>query len=263
MARCGSLRCLAWVSVIAPALSVFVGCAGSPRCLEKALLAHHDAAQPNAQPADRYLIHCPDVLGIAVAGHPEWSGERVVDAEGRIALGGHVLLRVDGQTTAEAADTVAAVAGARPGGVSVHVVDYRSQYLYLLSDVPGMQRVIPYQGPETIVDFLQRIGGLSSRSAPGDIQVVRAHVADGKPAETIHVDLSAILLKQDQRTNVTLQSFDQIYIGQSRQSAALSCLPPWLQPFYQKLCGIARWEKQVLPTDERPHPFRPNGDAPL
>ncbi len=131
-----------------------------------------------------------------------------------------------------------------PGGVSVRVVEYRSQLLYLVSDGPGPQRVVPYQGPETVVEFLQRVGGLSSRCAPTTIQVIRAHVADGGKPEVIPVDLSAILLKQDQRTNVTLQSFDQVFIGQSRQSNILSCCPPWFQPLYKKLCGIARRERR-------------------
>jgi protein involved in polysaccharide export with SLBB domain len=165
--------------------------------------------------------------------------------------------RVDGQTTAEAARSIAGVTAVPAGSVSVRVADYRSQYLYLFSDVPGLQRVVPYQGPEPIVDFLQRVGGISSRCAPADIQVVRAHVADGGPPETIHVDLSAILLKQDQRTNVTLHSFDQIYIGQSRQSAVLSCFPPWFQPLYKKLCGIGRREKALRQIKDLLHIDQP------
>jgi protein involved in polysaccharide export with SLBB domain len=231
-------------------LSLLAGCATSPKCLDKALLAHHDATAQGMNLSDRYIIHCPDALEIKVAGHPEWSGEREVTADGRIGLTETAFLRVDGQTPAEAARTVAGVAAVPMGSVAVRVADYRSQYLYLFSDVPGLQQVVPYQGPETIVDFLQRVGGMSSRCAPADIQVVRAHVADGRPPETIHVDLSAILLKQDQRTNVTLQSFDQIYIGQSRQSAVLSCFPPWLQPLYKTLCGIARREKALRQTKD-------------
>jgi protein involved in polysaccharide export with SLBB domain len=122
---------------------------------------------------------------------------------------------------------------------------------------------VPYEGPETIVDFLQRVGGMSSRCAPADIQVVRAHVADGKPAETLRVDLAGILLKDDQRTNVTLQSFDQIYIGQSRQSLVLSCFPPWLQPLYKKLCGIARREQMPRPIDANVPADQPNRNLPL
>ena len=135
--------------------------------------------------------------------------------------------------------------------VSVRVAEFKSQQLYLFSDVPGLQHVVPYQGPETIVDLLQRVGGISSHCSPDEIQVVRAHVADGAPPETFHVDLAAIVFKHDPKTNVPLQPFDQIYFGQSRESTILNLCSPWFQPLYHKLCGIARREKANQQTKDQ------------
>ena len=78
---------------------------------------------------------------------------------------------------------------------------------------------MPYIGPETVVDLLQRVGGLSPDAAPAEVQVVRGNVAEGETPEIFHVDLQAIVVKQDQASNVRLQPSDQIYVGQSRRSS--------------------------------------------
>jgi protein involved in polysaccharide export with SLBB domain len=210
---------------------------------------------------DGYVVHCPDVLDVAVPGHPEWSGYRVVNADGRIALSDHVFCRIEGKTPPEIGAIMEKLTAS--SGAEVHVAQYQSQKLYLYSDVPGLQRAVPYQGPETIVDLLQRVGGISSRCAPNEIQVVRAHVADGRPTEVFKVDLAAILLKHDLRTNIQLQSFDQVFIGQSRQSAVLSCCPPWLQPLYKVLCGIGGRERASQQTKQLLSDRRPNGSPSL
>jgi protein involved in polysaccharide export with SLBB domain len=260
--RFGRWRSLIWLALAATAMGGFLGCAANPKCLDQALLGNRNPAAHGTNVEDGYVVHCPDVLEVTVPGHPEWSGYRVVNADGRIALADHVFLRIDGKTAAEIGAIVEKLASA-PAGVEVHVAEYQSQKLYLYSDVPGLQRAVPYQGPETIVDLLQRVGGISSRCAPNEIQVVRAHVADGRPTEVFKVDLAAILLKHDLRTNIQLQSFDQVYIGQSRQSAVLSCCPPWLQPLYKVLCGIGRRERASQQTKQLLSDRRPNGNSSL
>jgi polysaccharide biosynthesis/export protein len=259
----GRWRWFGWLGLVALASGPVLGCATGPKCLDKALLVNRDPAAHGSNPMQQYLIHCPDVLEIMVQGRPEWSGLRGVNADGRIGLTDDLTVRVDGQTPAEITAALEQLAYAPAGEVVVRVAEFSSQQLYVLSDAPGLQRVVPYRGPETVVDVLQRVGGLSSQCAPAEIQVVRAHVADGTPPEVFHVDLAAILLKQDQRTNIILQSFDQIYIGQSRQSAVLSCCPPWLKPLYKCLCGIGRREKASQQTKELMRGDQPKRDFPL
>jgi protein involved in polysaccharide export with SLBB domain len=120
----------------------------------------------------------------------------------------------------------------------VSVAAYRSQQVYLIGAVSGEQRAAPYQGPETVLDLLQRVGGLSAGAAPGDVQIVRAHVADGGAPEVFTVDLEAIVRKKNQETNIRLEPFDQVYIGESRSCRLSSCVPPWLRPLYETLCGM-------------------------
>jgi protein involved in polysaccharide export with SLBB domain len=240
-------------------LGLLAGCSASRSQLEQALLADRTPAAHAGAAAARYLLHCPDVLEVTVDGREGWTGPRRVGADGRIDLGEAGRPRVDGLTVAEAARTVAEQVGVPPERVHVRVAEFHSQTLYLIGEVPGLQRAVPYRGPETVLDLLQRVGGITPGAAPGDIQVVRAHVADGKPPEVYHVDLAAIVLKKDQHTNVPLEPFDQVYVGENRRSSFACCLPPWLRPLFKAACGMSRPGAGGSPAGQRAPTARPPG----
>src|SRR5207253_2991784 len=145
-----------------------------------------------------------------------------------------------GQTAAEVTRALATACDASPGSVHVRIAEYRSQQIYLFGEVIGLPRAVPYQGPETVLDLLQRVGGLTPGAAAGDVHVIRSHVADGRDPEVFHIDLQGILLRKDQGTNVRLEPFDQVYVGQTRQAVIDRCMPPWLRPAYQSLVGLRR-----------------------
>jgi polysaccharide export outer membrane protein len=122
--------------------------------------------------------------------------------------------------------------------VRVRVIEYNSQQIFLIGQVAGSQRVVPYEGSQTVVDLLHRIGGLTAGAAPEDVYVVRSRLAEGKRPEVFRVDLRAILLNNDPSTNITLQPLDQIFVGESRQCSFEKCIPPWLRPLYETFCGM-------------------------
>ena len=126
------------------------------------------------------------------------------------------------------------------GTIQVRVAEYRSQHIYLAGEGNNLQRAVSYQGPETVLDVLQRTGGIKPGAAPREVYVIRSGLAEGHAPEYFRVDLPAILLKQDQKTNLRLQPFDQIYIGETKNSSLQKCFPHWLQPLYQSLCGLKR-----------------------
>ena len=66
--------------------------------------------------------------------------------------------------------------------------------------------------------------------------MIRTRVAQGQRPEVFHVDLRAIVLRHDQRTNVRLHPFDQIHVGETRQARVERSIPPWLRPLYQVVC---------------------------
>jgi protein involved in polysaccharide export with SLBB domain len=102
------------------------------------------------------------------------------------------------------------------------------------------QRAVPYQGPESVLDMLQRVGGITPGAAPNDVHVVRSRIADNLPPEVFHIDLRAIVMNQDQNTNLRLQPFDQVFVGEANRSSLEKCLPPCLRPMYEKICGMWR-----------------------
>ncbi len=202
-------------------------------------MADQFSSQRQEGVAERYLVRCPDVLDLEVAGRPELTGRRPVGLDGRIDLGSYGRPRVEGKALPQIVLLLAEETGRRPEDLRVRVADYQSQHIYLFGQVIGWQRAVPYQGQETVLAVLQRVGGITPGAAPDDVYVVRPHIQAGKRPEVFHVDLAAIVVKHDPRTNIRLQPDDQIYVGETRQARIEKCIPPWLRPVYQAL-----WDTQ-------------------
>ena len=225
-------------------LVLLAGCGQIPG-LDRALLADRNPAAHHSDLASHYVVHCPDVLDFRINDGLAWGGERTVGTDGRIYIDRQTTCRVDGLTTTEIEKIIAARLGRPTGCVHVQVGSFNSQQLYLFGEVKESQQVVPYHGPETVLDLLQRVGGTIPGAAPRDVQVVRAHVADGKAPEVFHVDLAAIVLHEDQKTNVTLLPFDKVYVGQSPQSRRGKCLPPWLRRLHDSFWNMQRKDEQT------------------
>jgi protein involved in polysaccharide export with SLBB domain len=238
-------------------LLVLSGCTAGGTKIDQKIMAEKASATSTVSPIESYLVGFPDVLEIDTAGHPELSGRCSVGTDGRIDLRVYGKVRVEGLTVSEigrairartagidpsASDLKAVALESRPDWqaapqVRVSVIDYQSQPLFLFGQVTGLQRTVPYQGQETVLELLKRVGGITPGAAPEDVYVVRAHIADGQRPEVFHVDLDAILSKQDQSSNIRLLPFDQVYVGESRYARFLKCIPPCLRPVFYVIWG--------------------------
>jgi protein involved in polysaccharide export with SLBB domain len=241
--QAGQGRAAGWLWAAGALLPLLAGCATGPP-LDQLLAANKKLAADPAELAASYRVQCPDVLEVAVAGRPDCTGRFPVRADGRIALG-PAGVRVEGLPAAEVAARVAAALGVPAPYVQVRVADYNSQQLYLFGEVAGLSRAVPYRGPETVVELLLRVGGVTPGAAPSNVQVVRPHVAEGRPPEVFPVDLPAILVKHDPSTNVRLQPFDQVYVGQTFRAVRAKSIPPCLRPLYDALTGLNRPNAEV------------------
>jgi protein involved in polysaccharide export with SLBB domain len=217
-------------------LAALSGCGGPD--VERALLADRVPPARHADLAARYAVRCPDVLEVSVGGPRPWRDELAVDSDGRLSLGPAGVARVDGLTPPQAADAVAAALGVPRDQVRVRVASYASRQVFVHGEVSGLERAVPYVGPETVLELLQRVGGLAPGAAPDEVQVVRSHVADGRAPEVFTIDLRAILIDKDAHSNVRVQPSDQVYVGQSRRSCLSQCLPRWARPFFDDLVGL-------------------------
>jgi protein involved in polysaccharide export with SLBB domain len=184
-----------------------------------------------------YQVGCPDRLEIVVAGR--WKIQSTVGADGRINLGEHGQPRVEGRSERQIAEMIASDFGVAPAAIHVKVLDYCSQQLFLFGQVVGWQRSVPYKGQETVLDLLQRVGGINPGAEPSEVYVVRTHLADGGRPEICHVDLHAIVVDHNQKTNLRLLPNDQIYVGETRQALVERAIPPWFRPVYQALWNVS------------------------
>jgi polysaccharide export outer membrane protein len=185
-------------------------------------------------------VGCPDVLQVSVTGRPDLDVSRPISPDGRIDIGPLGRVRVEGLSVPEAAGRIAAEAGLPSRAVQVQIVEFWSQKVYLFGEVTGFQRAVAYEGPETVLDLLHRTGGITPGAAPGEVHVVRSHVAEGRSPEVFHVDLKAVVMKHDQRTNLRLQPFDQVYVGETFPSSWEKCVPPCFRPLYEAAWGLGR-----------------------
>jgi protein involved in polysaccharide export with SLBB domain len=175
------------------------GCAGSHKRIDHAMQSPR-APQPVTS-IEPYTLGCPDVLEVGVIGPIDASNRCTVGVDGCIDLGKLGRLRVEGQTSGQAVESIAATAGVAPNKVHLQILEYKSRQIYLSGEVAGKHRTVPYQGPETVAELLQRVGGVTSGAETGDVQVIRSHITDGQTPEDFHVDLHAIFIDNEGRTN--------------------------------------------------------------
>jgi protein involved in polysaccharide export with SLBB domain len=223
------------------------GCQAMAPAVGRQLMADRGPTLRNEGVAERYAVLCPDVLDIVIRTRPELSGLHPVGVDGRIDLEPAGRPCVEGQNVDEIAQEIADLTGLASPQVKVRVASYRSDCLFLFGEVMGSQRAVPYQGQETVLDLLQRTGGITAGAAPDNVYVVRPHVLDGQRPEVFHVDLRAIVLKHDDRTNLRLEPFDQVHVGETRQAGIGRCVPPWLRPLYKRLCGWLPFPEEESP----------------
>jgi protein involved in polysaccharide export with SLBB domain len=224
------------------------GCTANQANVDKKLMADRDAPRRH-DVVELYRVGYPDVLGLSIKGRAELDGLYPIDLTGRIDLGAYGRPRVQGHTPAEIAELVAFHASGEPEEIRVTVAEYKSRRLYLFGQVRGWQRSVPYQGQETVLDVLQRVGGITPGAEPDDVHVVRPHLADGQRPEIFHVHLADIVVKHDYKTNVRVQPDDQIFVGETRQSRLERCVPPWLRPLYHAVWGAMSKPKETVSGD--------------
>ncbi len=163
--RPGPNKSSGWLGVLPGLVLVLAGCNNIPG-LDRALLADRNSATHRDDLSTHYFVHCPDVLSIQVTGRPDCSGVRQVGSDGRIQLDDGISIRVAGSIASDVAAAAASQLGVPAESVHIRVAEYNSQRLYVFGEVSGLQQSVAYEGPETVLDLLQRVGGITTGAAP-------------------------------------------------------------------------------------------------
>lgn len=196
------------------------------------------AAAETPVPNAAYRIGCPDVLEITFRDYPQWDVMASVGLDGRLPLEQPGEPRVEGRTLEDVRYELAHMAGVSPDRVTVTLASARSSRIFLHGPIRGRSRIVPYQGPEPVIDFLRRVGGLPPGSKLNEVYVVRPNVAVGEDPEVFRVNVPRVLLDNDSTTNVPLKPSDQVYVGETRGSVFARVLPDWLAPRYREIVGL-------------------------
>ncbi|HUR52724.1 MAG TPA: hypothetical protein VMZ71_01240 [Gemmataceae bacterium] len=243
----GTLRA---IRVLTPLALLLAGCAD-------ARFLHRTCPQPSdpksaaevPSPDAAYRVGCADAVEVAFHDRPEWDAVAAVGVDGRLPLGDPGSPRVEGATLDEVRAQLAHLAGTTPDRVAVSLAAPRTARVFLHGPCRGRTRLVPYQGPEPVLDFLKRVGGLPPGSKVSEVYVVRPNVAAGARPEVFRVDVPGVLLDNDHSTNVPLSPSDQVYVGETRGASFARIVPNWLRPTYRQLVGL-------LPDDWWPFPTR-------
>jgi protein involved in polysaccharide export with SLBB domain len=208
----------------------------------------------SAECSRAYTLRAPDRLDVSFGSRPNLTASYAIDAEGRIDLGSAGRVRLEGRTVDECTRLIADALGVPRSSVQVRVAEFQSRQIYLFGQVVGRQRSIPYRGPETVSDVLRRAGGLSEGAAGDHVYIVRPRVAEGQRPEIYHVDIRAITEKHDERTNIIIEPFDQIYVGETSRSVVARCLSPCLRPFYELFASFFQSADRPVPPASQGKP---------
>ncbi len=242
----GFYVCLA--VTLGPVLLCAAGCAKDRVAVGRNLLAVHPD-QRHAGVLERYTLRYPDVLEVIIENHPTLSKSYAIGTDGRIDLGDYGTPRVEGKTLPEIIQLLCEETGTPTPKIRARVADFRSQYLLLFGEVNGSQRSVPYRGQETVLDLLQRVGGITFGAEPRDVYVVRAHLGDNQRPEVFHVDLQAIVLKGDTKSNIRLLPYDQVYVGETKAAQIERAIPTWVRTFYRPVIDRKKSAEPKRPPD--------------
>ena len=178
------------------------------------------------------------MLEITFADYPTWDAIASVDLDGRLPLEYPGNPLVEGRTLDDVRQELAAMAEVPPERVGLRLAAPRASRIYLHGPIRGHTRIVPYQGPEPVIDFLKRVGGLPPGSKMNQVYVVRPNVAVGGRPEVFRVDVASVLMDNDPETNIPLKPSDEVYVGETKRSVFARILPDWLGPLYRRLAGL-------------------------
>jgi polysaccharide biosynthesis/export protein len=192
-----------------------------------------------------YRVGCGDVLQLTFSERPDWDCLCSVDVDGTLPLSESLgRVRVQGLTFEEIKQTIAKSVSIKSSGINITLADARAHYVLVMGPVNNRSRVLPYSGPEPVVNFLVRVGAIQTGTSNNNrIYVVRPNVAVNEKTDIYHVDVDAIVLDSDHETNLNIAPGDKIYVGETRRSSFSRLLPGWMRPIYRKIVG-------VLPLDQ-------------
>ena len=215
--RTQKLRCnrLALVGVSLLVLGAADACVSVTAQASDSLLT---AAQVSRQPLrNAYVLGPGDAIGLELFNVPEYSGEQQVGADGSLNL--PVVGRVDvsGLSLQEAGRVISVAyrSELRYPKATVVLIKPRPLRIAIAGEVaqPGLYTLSPENGAQfpTVAQALQAAGGVTQAANLRQVQLQRS----GPGAQTIHLDLWALLNNGDVAQDIPLRDGDAIVLAET------------------------------------------------
>lgn len=169
-------------------------------------------------------------------------GEHLVRPDGTVSLGSYGAVNVTGLTLAQIKYAVEGHLSQwiQDPSITVDVFAYNSKSYYVIADGGGFGQQItrfPITGNETVLDAIERIGGLPSVSSRRRIWVARPGPVGSKNIQVLPVDWKAIVMNGATETNFQLFPGDRVYIAADRFIAFDNVLQKIISPI-ERILGV-------------------------
>jgi len=199
------------VGIVVALLSI-AGCASKEILDINQRLTSPDLARKSA-PDALYVVDPPDAISIEFLGE----GIDVAGRSAQLRQDGTITLpyledvKVGGMTTVairEKLESLYAKYYKKPK-ILVSVVGYNSKHVYVYGEVAGGRGAVPYTGSQTVTDVIGQVGGITPRSAPWRVRVIRGDLDE---KEVFKVNLKKLIYEGETRQNVSLAENDVLYV---------------------------------------------------
>ena len=177
------------------------------------------------------------------------AGPHLVRPDGAVDLGTYGQVFIAGLTLKEAKAKIEKHLSAtlQDPEVIMDIQDYRSKVYYIVTKQPGIGvsvQALPLDGSETVLDAIRRLGGLSAESETEGVYIARPRGDGGCPL-IIPVDLKAIALRGDTRTNYQLLPGDRVVIPPSDLSEFTAYIDAFTAPL-ERILGFATFLQSTV-----------------
>ncbi|MFK8184189.1 MAG: SLBB domain-containing protein [Phormidesmis sp.] len=170
--------------------------------------------------SDEYPLGAGDAVAIDIFNVPEYSGSQQVTADGSLNLPVVGLVSVSGLTLREAGEVISRAYSSelRYPEVTVVLETPRPLRVAIAGEVaqPGLYTLSPENGAQfpTVAQALQAAGGVTQAANLRQVQLRRTKGVS-QAAQTVSLDLWALLNNGDVRQDVALRDGDAIVIGET------------------------------------------------